>query len=897
MPSQFKITFPVPQDKRANATLVIPSDTLEEDTTGSTPSGPIEALTSPVIAIDTTTGMAPDPGTGVSETLVYPDVQIQPIATSTTGQPDIVYTSASTGVIFTWTEPVTNFTHADIQVHVDSDVAGATATVTNFRGAQGSTSYTAQLNFPPSGTGTVILTVPINAAESVATGNDGPLILRTRSFAFNFADGVLQPSAPLVEIQVPARVPFIGERLPITFVWNTPVQDFTSADVRVTATQGTPTLGAITPTSNPQQYQTEVTLPTVSGQQTLTVQIIRYTVTSTAGVPGPPCLTTKTIAFRTPVSTLGGVPAGTTLICQTEATVDTLDTLSTLGITGGAFYGVTDLTKVGNNLFGVVQVRKRRAGRTNELADSLEAGAALFRVNLTTNQCTILKAYPRILEAARSLVAHTEDLWWFEGSGYLYTVGFGADPINNPNVGNLGKYDIAGQCVTQLGKVWRTALGRQFGTTFQKDFGVAGGTFSPMLSDGTNLYALPGSGNVDFINYAVHRRFLYQRRCSPPPQPQGLTFNTERNTLENLGRWQLAQPPDDENQLRSFGQFVYVQEVEVDMQASPPRVRLVGAVTRLNDDFTGGDAVFGIPTASTGDSIAAAPENWPLLRYGPDILPRLSLLDTNELSAWDFLLQLARITQCILAFQNQLLFFKPRLPVQAYSVDSLRHTDTRLPFRLYSLNQPMPTSGLFVIGQEVIAYTGSTGTTLTGLQRGQAGTNTFLSFPQGSTLTLIQHVLTEQVFANPIEEISIESDGINIYNSIDIRFDNGQQQHTLQDADSIALHGERVFRIDAPFLDRHQVTWVRWIATHTLNTFKDLQQILRLQLHSRVDLQIGDYVYLAVPRDDIRRVGLITRIIYSSTQDIIDVELRTITITDATDLSVWGTAVWGTFVW
>ena len=874
MPAQFKVSFPVPREKLANVTVVVDSDTVETDEPGLTvpPEGPEDAEESPAVLINTQSGSGMP--TGLPMSLVYPDVQILPIGFSTTGQQDITYRTPTTGVIFTWTEAVNGFTVGDIELVVESDVDGAMASLSNFRGAAGSTSYTAQLNFPTVGSGIVRVRIPPNVAESVATMREGPIGFPSRSFAYSFALGTID-GTPKVEIQLPAANPYVGRTAPIRFLWNIPVVDFGEADVSFTP--NTVTMSKPERTTNPNLWEAELTLPSVSSATMVTATVAMNSVTSQEGVLGPVTATSNSFTYDTPGVATRANPAGTTMVCDTEWAIADQPYLSSIGVNGGAVYGITDLTKIGNNLFGVAQVRRRREGRMNELADSLEAGAALFRVNLQTNACTILRAYPSVLEAARSLVEHQSNLYWFEGNGYLYNVGFGCNPINNPRVGTLGFYNITGNCVSSLGKLWRIALGRQQGETFEKDYGICGGMFSPMISTGTKLLALPGAGNTDFINYSVNRRYLFQRRSSPPDAPTGLRYNTNTNEVENLGDWQLAQPPSDENFLGLFEDRVYVQEVEIDARRTPPRVLLVGNVTRLeSDDFTAGDAVYGIPTATTGDSVSAEADNWPLISYSTTIEPRIELMRTNGISPWDLLLDYSRMTLTILAFQQGLVFFKPRIPVQAVLTTALTNTATSLDFRYTSISRPFPATGTLVIESEVMDYSSVGANSIGILTRAQDGTPA-VAHANGTLFTLVDHVLNEQAFATPIEDVVIDSDATNLYNSIVVQYDNGQKTHRESDSTSIATYGEREFGMSLAFLSRHQNEWVRWAAQHSLNAFKDLQHIIRISLHPRFDIEVGDYVFLNVPRDEIRRIGLVIRVLYNSARSEVNVELRTVT--------------------
>ena len=132
------------------------------------------------------------------------------------------------------------------------------------------------------------------------------------------------------------------------------------------------------------------------------------------------------------------------------------------------------------------------------------------------------------------------------------------------------------------------------------------------------------------------------------------------------------------------------------------------------------------------------------------------------------------------------------------------------------------------------------------------------------------------MFETPLEDVRIESDGTNIYNSITINFGEDGRTYSVKDDASITKYGEREFVIDVPFLTKHQNKWAEWAAGQALQSFKDLQYLISLTLSPRFDIDIGDYVYLQVPRDDIRRIGQVVRVVYSTDRAITEVDIRTI---------------------
>ena len=909
MAKKFIIQFDAPEDVDGSLEFVIDENTLQSDSDSGSKepiSGPLTKVTSPSILI------APLAGVQVSPS--KPDVEILPTNSSTTGQADIIYRSASTGITMVWTEPVTGFGVGNVQITTTGDVHMARATLSDFaaHGASGdgsASTYTAILHFPASGSGLVTVTIPQNSAVAAnpPAYREGPPLSRYRGFSYDFARGRPR-NTPEVSIQPPAGNPFVGRKGPIKFVWNVPIttataaqndddmilNGFTASDVTFTDNMGNAVMGVTMtepmPSCGNRVWEAELTLPAVSSATEINITVTQNSVTSEEGLQGPSPAEVKQFTFNTSTASTQGKPSGTTLLCDMEFDVGemTPDALEWLSPKFGAFYGITDLTKIGDQLYGVAQIRRHWKDNTNELADSQEAAAALFVVkdltgSTTIDNCDVIKSYPRILEAARSLTGHrisgdTQDhLYFFEGSHYIYQVASGSgNPINNDKIGELMRFNTnqLNSCPVSQGKVWRIALGRQSGNTFEEHFGVAGGTASPMLSGDGKLWALPGVGNLSFVNYAANRRYLFLKSSSEPNPPEGLTYNPTMNMIENLGGWQISQPPNDDNFLGLFEDNIYLQQVELDTRYTPARVRLVGEVETIPDDFIDASAgiAYGLPTASTGDTISTLIDNWSLLTYSQTIEPRLEFIPTNDNTTWALLLEFARLTNCILHFHDNLVFFKPRIPIRV-DLDADLGAGITTMFNRAGATRPFPDTGTVIIGNEIIDYDSGETAALT---RGRYHTAN-ADHDSGDSVTYVDHVLSSDVFVTPVEDLVMDSDATNIYNVIEVIYDNGTREHTEKDAASIEKHSERIFTINAPFLSNHQNQWAEWSAKTALETFKDLQYIIRLNLTPRFDIEVGDYVYLNIPRDDIRRIGLVIRVIYDSESNVTEVDLRTIT--------------------
>ena len=202
----------------------------------------------------------------------------------------------------------------------------------------------------------------------------------------------------------------------------------------------------------------------------------------------------------TPLDSTATPPAGTTLIFSHNASYGNLDWLNSVVSrtpAGGGFMGISDLTKIGNYLYGVTQIMHRSDTTATRLSSTMEAGAAIFRINLSNNQNAIVKAYTHYTQAARSLAEFRNEAYWFEGSAYNYV--FGEGHSADAKIGNVFSQTASG-CVKSHGVNFRSQLGRvERSGDFNNDYGVHGGTLSPMRTRNNVMNLVSGYGNFQLM--------------------------------------------------------------------------------------------------------------------------------------------------------------------------------------------------------------------------------------------------------------------------------------------------------------------------------------------------------------------------------------------------------------
>ena len=336
----------------------------------------------------------------------------------------------------------------------------------------------------------------------------------------------IAPEKPIVKIGVPATRPITARPVPITFDWvyadgeKAPVSGFDLTDV--SSDYGT--LGNFAQvTGDSSRYTADLTVP-----QTPTRTKIKITVSADAAqvansspaVLGPEEETRKTfeIAGDPALATITGADS----VCVWEKNIlenDVLnDVIAHLGSdAGGAFIGILESAVIGDYVYQVVQLRKLTqtvdddgnlvtpANPANSL-NTLQAGAALVRVDTTNCAFEVLKTYSDVTLAARALAVDGTDLYFMEGSHYMYADGVEFyDPDWGEKVGSVYKIEHPASTLQNLGVNRRSASTGDNPDTETTDYfyGIHGGTATPMVIDAETLNLITGYGNFDGIEQPI----------------------------------------------------------------------------------------------------------------------------------------------------------------------------------------------------------------------------------------------------------------------------------------------------------------------------------------------------------------------------------------------------------
>ena len=284
-----------------------------------------------------------------------------------------------------------------------------------------------------------------------------------------------------------------------------------------------------------------------------------------------------------------------------------------------------------------------------------------------------------------------------------------------------------------------------------------------------------------------------------------------------------------------------------------------------------------------------------IILYGTDIELRIPRIETNGKTGYALLQEIAQSTNSLFGFNHQRFFWQNRQSLEAQLSTHLTSDASSLNFK--NPTSQFPDSGFLRIGSEVMQYTGLSNTQLTGLTRGISGTSIGVH-GEDSDILYIDHVIIGSGATSPINNVSVNDDYTNLYNSVFINYGGGASTYHVEDAESITQYGRREYAVDT-MLHFTQQDWAKSLGDNYLRTFKDLEQVLYFQSDLALFLSVGDVIYLST-----REITTAARI-YELEHDFqllaTNVSARTISERETTPVfftdATWGTGVWGTFTW
>lgn len=703
---------------------------------------------------------------------------------------------------------VQGFTDGDISILTENDpaiveqarlghVANAGVTQGHLTGGAGGVYYV-PLTLNPNSAGEIYVTVLSLSAFTIPTiGDDsspifGPFQPTTSSFTYSTiaAIGPAQ-SKPEVDIITPSDPIFNQANATINLLWDSEIRSDANIESKIgpmnshiiRITGGTYVPMSFNHSANTRRMSFQVMFnANTSGTSTIRVKANSFTDTNED--TGPPSDTSESFLFDTGLSIQGddtpedtGATGDTDIIYDSGSIsfTDTSNPLLTKVIRDddgnitrtlpGAFKGVSDLKRIGNNLYGVVQAE---GVTTSGILDQGEpARAALFRITIGDpgSLNATLKKYDNITQAARSITELGDRIYAFEGS------------YPGDGLGNLISFGKTGSATTSHGIPWRSRLfnpnaeDREDNITYSQHVRMS----SPMAIVNDNLYLNPGYGAIRSIK------------------------STD---------WESSENPEG----------LDAQETRID--------------------------------------------NWTLLKYGSSLDFRPAEIQTNELTGYEVIRQLAELCFCYIGFDGNKFIFRPRFqPTAKTTQDITMADDTFSALVVKDRNMDFPASGLLrITGQsgnkEIFEYETRSGNSFT-VSRSKYGTVADDHCPD-SSVEYVSHVIDMEQSSyqvRPINSLNMRQDLQQLYNIIKISYGDQflDQEEVFKDDEpggSIEINKPRELELSVG-LNHHDTEWVQWLANQYLNFYKDVRYLLEVQLQPSFFIKTGDFILLRESRNSL----------------------------------------------
>ena len=722
--------------------------------------------------------------------------------------------------------------------------------------------------------------------------------LYSGSFSTDDVGGDLTPSLATLPPDVIISVPHNLIRTTIfvvTFTFTQDVEAFVSSEVAVSVG----TIGGVE--GDGDTFTAQITLPNDSqGQGTIT--FAANTVENSSGVSGPTEDRVVSFGYDTRTTTLTS-PANS---CETSYSFT--DATFPYAIGGGAYEPPLEMLAVQHSgvdyIYAVIQLSEyvttyEKVPRDVTLsAQGLnldqQARAALIKVNLSTCATTILKQYPYCTVAARSLTLKDDKVYWIEGSHYSAWNAGEFLTIEDPDAkfyvlwGDFtrkttpaldGEYGISGNTITLLTSRTSAAYGEiqdalrnhkylHVGSALLKTFNfrltdvninVARIQFEFVVLNGT----LPAVDEEQPININIgkyveaYSKFRLQPTYHDFISPLDIYKNNYRglighvysvdasDTIVDLGlNWRSSGISEDPN--RDAERAYYETAV-------PDRFYGVhgGTTAPMLDDGNRLLMVTGYSDATkfrdTGTETSRL-GNWNLIAYDDELNQRVSVLETNDRTAFEVVQDAAIISDSYVAFDNNQFIFKPKVNMRgqlALGIDA-----SAVGFALDNVSRDtLPSSGTVRIDNEIMTYTGISNNTLSGVTRGVEGT-TAAAHGTGAYVHWIDHFIDwDRHTVDPVDRFVVKSDSTNIFNHVRINYA-GTSYKTddtkTQNAQSIARYGLREYEVTLP-LDETQGDVAKYLAEAYVAEYRIPRAIVTMRLKLSLYLKMFEVLQVVEP--------------------------------------------------
>lgn len=238
------------------------------------------------------------------------------------------------------------------------------------------------------------------------------------------------------------------------------------------------------------------------------------------------------------------------------------------------------------------------------------------------------------------------------------------------------------------------------------------------------------------------------------------------------------------------------------------------------------------------NSAASSPDNSQWIKYGQDY--EFILDSIPNASVFATLADIARKVNASFEVDRNRISIAKRDHAFAYLSGNHSATTTTI---FFNNANALPNSGLCLIGNEIVTFTGRTGSQLTGVTRGTHRSQP-AAHSSGAKITILDTVITP----SHVLSQDITTDTNRVFNIIQ----SSDELERDESESSIARFGELPYALDLG-LDRHSVPWIDEIYAEYLQEFESIQKLATLTLTQAWNLKPNDITVF-------RKEGVITPI-------------------------------------
>lgn len=406
------------------------------------------------------------------------DVRVPRIIRADRGATGVATVEAE-DITLLWNVGVRGFANADISdTWSDSQMQTGLFAVTH---TDGQAQSTIRLTYPQNSAGTVVLRIARNAVErSVAPNREGPREVYEIRISYNTtqATEVVDDIPPVMQISQPFTDPWRLRGLLLEFQASEVIRGFTQSDIELSDTNV-----SITEFTNVNEgsilWRVRFDLPVGNDSFTITVPAMSFE--DVAGNENV-AEATRTINYDTRATATTVTGTNVVEICKETYAFDASNPYRSNGI----FMGVLEGEKIGDDIYLIAQLARKREG-SNEIAYQTQGSGALVKVDVSAKTCTVLDTFPSILLSPRSLTEHNNALHMFFFSHYAAIIN---PSPNDRSKGNAQVKQLVNDKIETLSLAtrYRNRLSVEEGA----EIGLGSGMATPMLSHNNELHFVSG---------------------------------------------------------------------------------------------------------------------------------------------------------------------------------------------------------------------------------------------------------------------------------------------------------------------------------------------------------------------------------------------------------------------